>query len=331
VSVVRPLSYWEAMKRIIILTTGGTIAMRQDANLGGAVPALNGSNFGDAFPSDVRVVTEEFSNLPSAHFMLDHIWNLARRVATHVADETIDGVVVTHGTDTLEESAYLCDITINTSKPIVFTGAMRTASELGYDGLANIASAIRVAASDDARDCGTLVVFNDEIHTARDVTKTNTTALETFLSPEFGAIGRVDFVGVNIARKPTHREFIPATRLESNVSLLKLTVGMSEGLLEYLVDVVGAKGIVLEALGGGRVPPWWLPTIERAVKQGTPIVIASRVGGGRTVDQYGYVGAHRDLKQIGCWFAGGLNGQKARIKLMAALGTTQPAKFFVMK
>lgn len=317
------------MKRVLILTTGGTIAMRADANAGGAVPALNSSDFGDAFPSDVQVITEEFSNLPSAHFTMDHIWNLSRRVAARVADDTIDGVVVTHGTDTLEESAYLCDVTINTSKPIVFTGAMRTASELGYDGLANIAAAIRVAASDDARDGGTLVVFNDEIHAARDVTKTNTTALETFLSPEFGAIGRIDFAGVNIARKPTHREFIPASRLEPNVALLKLTVGMSEGLLEYLVDVVGAKGIVLEALGGGRVPPWWLSTIERAVKQGVAIVITSRVGTGRTVDRYGYAGAHRDLKQIGCWFANGLNGQKARIKLMAALGTLHAKEFFV--
>lgn len=317
------------MKRILILTTGGTIAMRTDANAGGAVPALTSSDFGDAFPSDVQVVAEEFSNLPSAHFTIDHIWNLSRRVAARIADDTIDGVVVTHGTDTLEESAYLCDITINTSKPIVFTGAMRTASELGYDGLANIASAIRVAASDDARDCGTLVVFNDEIHAARDVTKTNTTALETFLSPAFGVIGRIDFAGVNIARKPTHREFIPATRLESNVSLLKLTVGMSEGLLEYLVDVVGAKGIVLETLGGGRVPPWWLPTIKRAVKQGVAIVITSRVGTGRTVDRYGYVGAHRDLKRIGCWFANGLNGQKARIKLMAALGASRAKEYFV--
>jgi L-asparaginase len=316
------------MKRVCVLTTGGTIAMRADAQAGGAVPALRGSDFGDAFPRDVEVVTEEFSNLPSAHFTLDHIWNLSRRVAALVAADAVDGVVVTHGTDTLEESAYVCDITINTRKPIVFTGAMRTVSELGYEGLANIASAIRVAADESAIDGGTLVVFNDEIHAARDVTKTNTTALETFLSPEFGAIGRIDFAGVRIARKPTHREFIPATRLESNVSLLKLVVGMSDGLLEYLVDVVEAKGIVLETLGGGRVPPWWLPTIERAVKQGVAIVITSRVGTGRTVDRYGYVGAHHDLKRIGCLFANGLNGQKARIKLMAALGAGSPQNYF---
>jgi L-asparaginase len=177
-------------------------------------------------------------------------------------------------------------------------------------------------------------VFNDEIHAARDVTKTHTTALETFLSPEFGPLGRVyghsieRLYGVVIARRPTRREFIPATRLEPNTHLIKLGVGMSDGLLEYLTDVVGARGIVLETLGGGRVPPWWLPTIERTIKAGTAIVITSRVGSGRTIDRYGYTGAHRDLAQIGCWFADGLNGQKARIKLMAALGTENAREYF---
>ena len=317
------------MKRIVILTTGGTIAMRADATVGGAVPVLAGADFADGLPHDLAEIQfEEFSNLPSAHFTLDHIWNLSRRVAALVADAQVDGVVVTHGTDTLEESAYLCDLTIDSIKPIVFTGAMRTASELGYDGLANIAASIRVAASDEARDCGTLVVFNDEIHAARDVTKTNTTALETFRSPEFGKLGQVDLSGVVIARQPTRREFIPATHLESNVHLLKLTVGMSDGLLAYLVNTVNARGIVLEALGGGRVPPWWLPTIERAIKQGVAIVIVSRTGSGRTMDRYGYAGGHRDLSRIGSWFAGSLNGQKTRIKLMAALGTSDPKKYF---
>lgn len=308
------------MKHIVILTTGGTVAMRADS-ASGAVPVLGGADFLAALPRDLAEMrAEEFSNLPSAHFTLEHIWNLSRRVAALVAEDAIDGVVVTHGTDTLEESAYLCDLTIDTIKPIVFTGAMRTVSDLGYDGLANIASAIQVAACDDARGCGTLVVFNDEIHAARYVTKTNTAALETFSSPEFGAVGRIDPGGVVIASKPMRREFISTTQLETNVHLLKLVVGMSDGLLEYLVERAGARGIVLETLGGGRVPPWWLPAIERAIKQGVAIVIASRTGSGRTIDRYGYAGSHRDLQRLGCWFAGGLNGPKARLKLMAALG-----------
>ncbi|MCX7839725.1 MAG: asparaginase [Anaerolineae bacterium] len=309
------------MKRIIILTTGGTIAMTHTDTAGGAVPMLDGADFLQAIPPDLADVrVEEFCNLPSAHFTLDHLWNLARRVAALVARDDVDGVVITHGTDTLEESAYLCDLTIDTRKPIVFTGAMRVASDAGYDGIANLIAAIRVAACDDARNKGVLVVFNDEIHAARDVTKTHTTALETFLSPEWGPLGRVYADRIIFARQPTSREFIPTTRLEPNVHLLKIAVGMSEGLLEYLVDVVGARGVVLETLGGGRVPPWWLPTIERAIKNGTTIVITSRAGAGRTVDRYGYAGAYRDLARLGCRFADGLNGPKARVRLMVTLG-----------
>jgi L-asparaginase len=317
------------MKRITVLTTGGTIAMRADAQAGGAVPALAGADLAAVLPSGIAEIrVEEFANLPSAQFTLEQIWNLSRRAAALAADDAVDGVVITHGTDTLEESAYLCDITIDSPKPIVFTGAMRTASEIGYDGMANLAAAVRVAASDDARGLGVLVVFNDEIHAACDVTKTHTTALDTFQSPEFGALGRVDYGGVVIARKPARREFIPATLLEPNVHLLKLVVGMSDGLLMYLTETVGARGIVLETLGGGRVLPPWLPTIERAVKNGCAIVITSRAGTGWTVDRYGYAGAHRDLARIGCWFADGLNGQKARIKLMIALGVENAGKYF---
>jgi L-asparaginase len=272
-------------------------------------------------PRDIAEIrTEALSNLPSAHFTLDHIWNLSRHIDSLVRECELDGVVVTHGTDTLEESAFLCDLTVDTPKPIVFTGSMRAASDLGYDGLANLAGAIRVAASYRDYNLGTLVVFNDEIHAARDVTKTHTTASDTFQSPELGKLGHIYADQIYFGRKPTRREFIPAAKLEQNVHLLKLSVGMSDGLFEYLVDTVGARGIVLETLGGGRVPPWWLKAIERAIKNHVAVVIASRTGNGRTTDEYGYSGAHRDLVRIGCWFANGLTGQKARIKLMVALG-----------
>jgi L-asparaginase len=302
--------------------------MRTDAQAGGAVPSLGAADFAAALPRELATIrTEEFTNLPSAQFTVEQIWKLSRRVAKLAADEDVDAVIVTHGTDTMEESAYLCDLTIDSRKPIVLTGAMRTASEIGYEGYANLAAAVRVAASEDACGLGTLVVMNDEIHAARDVTKTHTTALDTFQSREYGPLGFVDYGGVVIGRKPLLREFIPATRLEPNVHLLKLAVGMGAELLE-LVAQAKTRGIVLEGLGGGRVPPDWLPVIPRTVQQGIPIVVTARVGAGRAVDHYGYAGAHRDLVQSGCWFAQGLNGQKARIKLMAALGTGNARDYF---
>lgn len=302
--------------------------MRVDSPGGGANPALSGGDFARNLPSNIADVEfSEFSNIPSAHLTIQQAWQLANTVREVVRQETIDGVVVTHGTDTLEESAYLCDLTVDSPKPVVFTGAMRTASEVGYDGIANLASALRVSSSQGARNLGTLVVLNDEIHAARTVTKTNTTLIHTFQSPGIGRLGHLDYDRVVIERAPVQREVILVDHIEPSVHLLKLVIGMGTELFEHLI-ALGARGIVLEGLGGGRVPPWWLSSIERAINGRLPVVITSRAGSGRTVDQYGYAGAHRDLARIGCWFADGLNGPKARIKLMVALGTGNAEKYF---
>jgi L-asparaginase len=316
------------MKRIVILTTGGTIAMKVDAAAGGAVLALGGADFLQALPvglADVRV--QSHRTIPSAHFTVDHLWGIAEAVRKLLASPDVDGVVITHGTDTLEETAYLLDLVCDSDKPIVVTGAMRTASEAGYEGYANVEAAVRTAACDDARALGALVVMNGEIHAARDVTKSHATALVTFISPEWGPLGRVDADRVIIARR-LQREHIPAVRLEAEVHLLKLAVGAGESLLDWLVAGAGTRGIVIEALGGGRVPPWWLPGIQQATQRGIAVVITSRTGSGRTVDGYAYAGAHRDLAAAGCFFSGGLPGPKARIRLMAALGTTGDARSF---
>jgi len=304
---------------VVVVTTGGTIAMQHDAAAGGAVPTLAGADFLHALPAGlppVRVV--EHCNLPSAHFTLDLLWSLRQRVAALAADPGMAGIVVTHGTDTLEETAYLLDLTVPGETPVVVTGAMRTASDAGYEGYANLAAAIRVAASREGCGLGPLVVLNDQIHAARWVTKTHTLALDTFQSPGHGPLGRVDADGVWIGSRLA-REIIPCDRLEPAVALLKLGVGSDAALLEDAVTR-GARGVVIEALGGGRLPPWWLPAVEKAVGQGVAVVIASRCPAGRVTDRYGYAGAHRDQVGLACGFAGGLNGQKARIRLMVALG-----------
>lgn len=319
---------------IAIVTTGGTIAMQHDPASGGAVPALGGADFVQALPAAssptggggglpaLRLV--EYVNLPSAHFTLDTLWGLRQQVAALAADPTVAGIVVTHGTDTLEESAYLLDLTVPGETPLVVTGAMRTASEVGYDGTANLAAAIRVAAGPAARGLGALVVMNDQIHAARYVMKTHTLAPDTFQSPDHGPLGRVDADGVWIGSR-VRRDIIPCGRLEPAVALVKLGVGMDASPLDDAV-ARGARGVVIEALGGGRLPPWWLPSVEAAIRAGLAVVVASRAPAGRVTDRYGYAGAHRDQVALGCGFAGGLNGQKARIRLMAALGAEGSAQ-----
>ncbi len=309
---------------IAVVTTGGTIAMRHAAEAGGAVPALSGADYRTALPAGLpplRLI--DYVNLPSAHFTVDTLWGLRQQVAALAADPGVAGIVCTHGTDTLEESAYLLDLTVPGETPLVVTGAMRTASEVGYEGYANLAAAIRVAASPVARGLGALVVMNDQIHAARWVTKTHTLAPDTFQSPDRGPLGRVDADGVWLGCRLA-RDLIPCERLEPAVALLKLVVGMDAGPLEDAV-ARGAKGVVIEALGGGRLPPWWLAPVEAAIRGGVAVVIVSRCPAGRVTDRYGYAGAHRDQAALGCGFAGGLNGQKARIRLMAALGAAGSA------
>jgi L-asparaginase len=309
-------------KRILVITTGGTIAMQRETNAGGAVPKLMGEDLLAAVPHGLaELAFEEHCNLPSAHFTLDTIWTLKERVAAAAARGDIDGVVVTHGTDVMEESAYLADLTVPGEKPVAFTGAMRTASDVGYEGFANLAAAVRTAASDDARGLGTLVVMNDEIHAARFVTKTHTLSLSTFRSPDYGPLGRVDGDRVVVVQRVT-RQTIECKAWEPKVALVKLTVGADAALLKAAL-AGGARGVVLEALGGGRIPPWWLPTIREAIGGGTAVVIASRCPAGRVWDGYGYAGAHRELREMGALFAGGLNGPKARIRLMCALGAAE--------
>lgn len=307
---------------VAVLTTGGTIAMQHDAGVGGAAPKLGAGDFAAALPAGMPALrTEEAANLPSSHFTLETLATIRQRVLELTEDPDVRGVVVTHGTDTLEETAYLLDLTVPGDKPLVVTGAMRTASDVGYEGYANLAAAVRVAAAPQARGVGCVAVLNDEVHAARHVTKMHTLSLATFQSPGWGPIGRVAGERVIIGCRP-ERRVLDWRGLETAVLLLKLTVGAPP---EILADGLarGVRGVVIEGLGGGRVPPWWQPVIEDARSRGVAVVIASRCPSGRVWDAYGYPGACHTWAEMGCLFADGLNGQKARIKLMVVLAAAE--------
>ncbi|MGC8837364.1 MAG: asparaginase [Anaerolineae bacterium] len=315
------------MKRILLLTTGGTIAMRERRPGEGATPALEAEDLLALLPPgslDLRV--ERICNLPSAHLDLETLWALRNRVHRALSAGEADGVVITHGTDTMEETAYLLDLTVPGDAPVVLTGAMRTASDPGYDGPANLLAALRVAASDAARGLGAVIVMNDEVHAARYVTKTHTLNPATFRSPGAGPIGVVAGGEVRPLFRLARRTVDPPA-LDRRVALLKLAVGMEADLLECLLERGGLRGLVVEGLGGGRVPPWWVPALARARDQGVEVAVASRCPEGVVWDGYGYAGAHRDLARLGVLFAQGWNGPKCRIRLMAILGAvSEPAE-----
>jgi L-asparaginase len=312
------------LKKVVIFTTGGTIAMKRNSPMvGGAVPMLKGEDFLAQLPrSGVSLAFEEFTNLPSSHLTPNQVLELGQRIEAALQAPDVDGAVVTHGTDTLEESAYLVDLTVKTAKPIVFTGAMRTATMVGYDGMLNLAAAIRVAVAPEARDMGTLVVFNESIFAASEAQKTHSQAANAFEAPGTGALGRVEGDRAFISHRALSRATIPCSRLEEMVDLIKIGQGAEDRMLRHSIED-GVAGIVIEAFGSGRVPPWWLPAISEALAQRTAVVIATRCGAGSLHDEYGYVGAFHDLQRLGLLFAHNLSGAKARIKLMVALGAAR--------
>lgn len=310
------------MRVVALVFTGGTISMRFDAGAGGAVPSLGAEEILEAAAgiravADLRI--EEFGRFPGPHMSIAREWALRNRLADLVADPAIDGVVVTHGTDTIEESAYLATRSIDTDKPIVFTGAMRNASELSWDGPANLADAARVAASPDARGYGTLVVLNGRIFSALDVTKAHTHMLDAFESPGLGPVGVVDDGEVVFRRMLPPRSSILAPQALGDPVDIVLAYSGADG---RLVDAARAtaRGLVIAALGRGNVPPAMSEAIGRCVDAGLPVVVASRAPRGRVGQTYGYEGGGRHLARLGAIFTGSRRPQQARIDLMLALG-----------
>lgn len=314
--------------KVLIIFTGGTIAMKIDTNIGAAIPALNEDELFSMVKSINNLVELEsidFSNLPSPHITPDIMMDLAHVVKENIERDDITSIVVTHGTDTLEETAYLLDLCVDSPKPIVVTGAMRNFSELGYDGSSNLSAAICTAISPESRNKGVLVVMNNEVNAATEVTKTNTLSLNTFQSTEFGPLGIVDNDEVIYYRDIIAKQHIDTNTVENKVALIKSAPGMESDILDFYVDS-GYRGIVIESLGRGNLPPSMIPGIKKATENHIPVVMVSRCNTGRVLDTYGYEGGGRHLRNLGVIFGGNLPGQKIRIKLMLTLGLTNDIK-----
>ncbi len=306
------------MNHLLLIHTGGTIAMLQ-------------SGTGHVEPSDVNpidatlpkatdiahITTKHFSNIPSPHMTPEKMLELAQFIQHELTQDTYDGVVITHGTDTLEETAYFLQITLGSPVPIVLTGAMRSSNEVGSDGEFNLITALRVAKSEAARGKGVLVVFNGEIHSAFNVTKTHTSSVDTFKSVHFGNVGMVTKDHVLIYSQPATRQPKMIPSISKRVAVLKVVAGMEPDLLESVITL-GYDGLVLEVLGQGNVPPSLLSALEHLVKE-IPVVIVSRCFNGIVQDVYGYDGGGKQLKEMGVIFSNGLNSQKARLRLLVEL------------
>lgn len=306
-------------KKVLIITTGGTISMRHVPEVG-IIPNNNLIELLNNFPqlsSAAEIDIFEYSNLPSPHITPQQMFELAKIVDSKIRD--FDGVVITHGTDTLEETAYMLDLVLTTRKPVILTAAMRSGSELGLDGPRNIVGSVRVAVHHESIDKGVLVVMNDEIHTAHDVVKADTGKLEAFSSPNYGILGIIDTDRVVYHRKLLFRDNVWTNEIEYNIDLIKAGAGMDGRFIEASIKN-GAKGIVIEAFGRGNLPLAMLESLRKAIARDIVVVITSRVYKGRVLPEYGYEGGGFHLQKMGVILGEDLKGPKARIKLMALFG-----------
>jgi hypothetical protein len=272
---------------------------------------------GNIFSYIANIYVEDLYHLASPQITEHEMLGIKNRIEVAVK-EGYDGVVVTHGTDTLEETAYYLELTLDINIPVIVTGAMRSSNEIGADGLANLRSSLVVAIDDESRDKGVLVVMNDEVHTATYVTKTHTTNVATFQTPTFGPIGLVSKNNVIYFQKLIKEEHYEVNTTEKKVYLLKAYAGMDEELINAVVEL-GADGLVIEALGAGNLPPRTVPAIRNCIGKNIPVVFVSRAFNGVTQDVYDYEGGGKRFQQDGVIFTTGLSGQKARVKLMILL------------
>ncbi|HDP2597748.1 TPA: asparaginase [Staphylococcus aureus] len=307
------------MKHLLVIHTGGTISMSQDQSNKVVTNDINPiSTHQDVINQYAQIDELNPFNVPSPHMTIQHVKQLKDIILEAVTNKYYDGFVITHGTDTLEETAFLLDLILGIEQPVVITGAMRSSNEIGSDGLYNYISAIRVASDEKARHKGVMVVFNDEIHTARNVTKTHTSNTNTFQSPNHGPLGVLTKDRVQFHHMPYRQQALENVNDKLNVPLVKAYMGMPGDIFSFY-SREGIDGMVIEALGQGNIPPSALEGIQQLVSLNIPIVLVSRSFNGIVSPTYAYDGGGYQLAQQGFIFSNGLNGPKARLKLLVAL------------
>lgn len=310
--------------RVVVIFTGGTIAMLPDPSTGAAVPTLDGEAILARVPGLERVAELEavdWGLVPASHLRFGQILEIGSRIADAAGRPEVDGVVVVQGTDVLEETAFAWDLLHTAEAPVVVVGAMRNAGDPDYDGPRNLTDAVRVAADPRMADQGVLVVMDGRILPADDATKTDSQALDTFQALNAGPLGTVEGEGVVLRRRRRRRRVLTPAPSEAAepVALLTAVVSTDGELLRAAVER-GARGIVLEATGSGNTDPDLLAAAVEAMEAGVPVVLTTRCGSGAVGPFYGFPGGGRSWRDAGAIMGGTLGGPKARVALALGLG-----------
>jgi L-asparaginase len=321
----------QSLPEVVVLATGGTIAgaAASDVQAGYTSGQVGVEQLLAAVPQAKKLATlrgEQISNIGSQD-MNDEVWlKLAGRINALAAMPNVSGIVITHGTDTIEETAYFLNLVVKTKKPVVMTAAMRPATALSADGPLNFYNAVAVAANKDAAGRGVLVVVNDWIHGASSLTKTSTTAVQTFLSPVWGLIGTVAYGDIEFYRGPvgkhtTTSEFsIDGVKALPRVDIIMAYENMDGALINAAVQA-GAKGLVIAGVGNGNMTAAAVEALAAQAKKGIVCVRSTRVATGRVERN-----VELDDNKLGLVASMGLNPQKARVLLRLALIKTTDVK-----
>ena len=308
---------------IHLLFTGGTISMQRDPAAGGNIPAHGGEAL-VAFAGGLDRISpyriENWAKLPACHLGPDRLWALRERVRQIAESGEVRGIVIAHGTDTLEETAYLLDRTLDRKVPVAITGAMRTSSDDGWDGPRNLRDAAAVAASDQSAGRGVMVVFNGRIFAGRTAVKTHTTDLDAFTAPHGAPLGRVtdERVVYEVGREPAGRvSTLHPPGLSARIALVPMVVGDTGELLDFARPK--HDGVVVVAFGSGNLPPGAVPAIARWIEEGKPVVLGTRCPTGVVSPLYAFDGGGARLVAMGAIPAGPRALSQARMELMIAV------------
>ncbi|WML45137.1 asparaginase [Neobacillus sp. PS3-40] len=311
------------MKKVVLLTTGGTIASRPNKESGKlASGAITGEELAAMcnLPEQIEVIVESVFQKASIHITFDDLVVLKDKIEMYFDDPDVSGVVVTHGTDTMEETAYFLDLTIKDDRPVIVTGSQRSPEDLGSDVYINLRHAIFSAYSDDLRGVGTVVIFNERIFAARYVKKEHASNIQGFNSFGFGYLGIIDNDEVHVFQKPVKREYFNVKSPIPQVEIIKCYIGADGKFIKAARDS-SVQGIVLEGVGRGQVAPEMMIEIEKAIADGIKIVITTSAEEGAVYTTYDYKGSAYDLYNKGVILGSDNDSKKARIKLAVALAS----------
>jgi L-asparaginase len=307
-------------KKVALITTGGTIAStRNDKN-----KLESGKLDGNAILSmcqlenELDIVLIDLYQVPSMHMTFDNLNHLNRTIHQVFEDESVSGIVVTHGTDSLEETAYFLELTVNDARPIIVTGSQKSPGDIGTDVYSNLRNSLLVASSDEALNIGTCVVFNEKIIHAKYVKKVHSSSINGFGAIGYGMLGFIDNDEVIIYQKPTHKETYAIQETYPTVEIVLAYLGASSIILDALFEAK-AVGLILVGAGRGQVTPAMTNTIDRLCQNGTKVVLTTSTEEGRVFPTYDYYSSANNLKDIGVIMGGDFDPKKARLKLLLML------------